>query len=607
MRNKGGQSRFSGGLAMLMCFVLAAATIHAAVAAEAWRVMDGLNLNARSGPGTGYGIVETLPSGTVVEELDRDGNWSRVRTPAGNVVFVHNGYLVEPEEAHGWQAILQHGRAGRSIRFSPDGHTFAALPETEFGNRIWLWDAASGRVLRSFLGQSNIFSFAYSPDSRTIAATHRFGIQIWDVETGRTLRVLDNVHTEGRHASNITFSPDGRLIATGDDHIAEFWEVATGKLLHERDVRDYASVRVVEYSPDGRLVAAAASDHIRIWDAVTGKMLRELDEGISDHRNSLLRFYPLADPSGLAIAAGSPDGGVRLWDTSMGRELNAPDVVENRSGKGEISNLAFSPDVRIVATGSIDGTVRLWEMATGLEASVLEGHVGPITNITFSRDGRFIATGAEADGTVRLWNVATGRQLQVLESHAAGTSDIAFSPDGDTVVTISGDGTGRIWEVGTGREQIFSPSLADSAKVLALNPDGRILAAGYGGRIRLWNVVDGHLRQVLEEVHPDSVDSVAFSPDGRTIASRSRSGPVRLWDAERGRELRTLDDGRKENFGSVAFGRDGHILVSGLASPGGRMWDVTRDYEPIPEEDWPESWRTFFPNVILHSTRRYLN
>ncbi|MCY3873278.1 MAG: SH3 domain-containing protein, partial [Rhodobacteraceae bacterium] len=85
MRNKDGQSRFSGGLVMLMWFVLAAATIPAAVAAEAWRVMDGLNLNARSGPGTGYGIVETLPSGTVVEELDRDGNWSRVRTPAGNV------------------------------------------------------------------------------------------------------------------------------------------------------------------------------------------------------------------------------------------------------------------------------------------------------------------------------------------------------------------------------------------------------------------------------------------------------------------------------------------------------------------------------------------
>ena len=118
-------------LAALAWLALTAALAPAM--ADAWRVRDGSDLNARAGPGVGYAVVETLRSSFVVEELDRDENWSRIRTPAGNVAFVHNGYLEktgsdrnpEPKAETAWRAVLQlgHGVSVNSVAFSPDGRS----------------------------------------------------------------------------------------------------------------------------------------------------------------------------------------------------------------------------------------------------------------------------------------------------------------------------------------------------------------------------------------------------------------------------------------------------------------------------------------------------
>jgi hypothetical protein len=56
-------------------------------------------------------------------------------------------------------------------------------------------------------------------------------------------------------------------------------------------------------------------------------------------------------------------------------------------------------------------------------------HQGPITDVAFSPDGRLLLTGS-ADGTARLWDTATGKPVGPPVQHGAPVDVVAFSPTG---------------------------------------------------------------------------------------------------------------------------------------------------------------------------------
>ena len=58
------------------------------------RVIQGIGLNVRSGPGPKYDIVTTVAGGTEMECLDDgEGSWIHVRTPDGKEGYVSKGYV----------------------------------------------------------------------------------------------------------------------------------------------------------------------------------------------------------------------------------------------------------------------------------------------------------------------------------------------------------------------------------------------------------------------------------------------------------------------------------------------------------------------------------
>lgn len=71
-----------------------------------------------------------------------------------------------------------------------------------------------------------IQDLAFSPDDRLLATASLDGTgRIWDVHTGRPLRVLE--HPDG--VENVAFSPDGRSVATLDfAGVIRIWDACNG-------------------------------------------------------------------------------------------------------------------------------------------------------------------------------------------------------------------------------------------------------------------------------------------------------------------------------------------------------------------------------------------
>ncbi|WP_323136566.1 nSTAND1 domain-containing NTPase [Streptomyces anulatus] len=149
-----------------------------------------------------------------------------------------------------------------SVAFSPDGHTLATG-----GNRIRLWDAATGRLRKTLTGHSDEVTFlAFSPDGDTLAsAGNDQAVRLWDTATDRLRKRLPG-YINTQHF--LEFSPDNRTLATAgiDDRTVQLWDTETATAV--TTLSGYNSPTIaVAFSPDGRTLATGNGDRtIRLWN-----------------------------------------------------------------------------------------------------------------------------------------------------------------------------------------------------------------------------------------------------------------------------------------------------------------------------------------------------
>jgi len=242
--------------------------------------------------------------------------------------------------------------------------------------------------------------------------------------------------------------------------------------------------------------------------------------------------------------------------------------------KGQVFDVAFSPDGEFLATGSYgENGTRLWNTATGELIATLDG-IAP----AFSRDGHVLMT--ISNKTVKLWN-STGQLKLTLTGHKGNITAATFSPDGTQLATGSEDGTVKIWNTVTGqtsvtltvwkvkkiaRYRIFSRALHIPLEVhVTFSPDQHtVLTTTYWehSSAKLWDVTAGRLQaefshpvEVMYETKEAGVTKATFSPDGKFIATES-PGMVKLWDATTGKLIEEF----KIMFPIMSFSPDSRWL-----------------------------------------------
>ncbi|MBW4657861.1 MAG: caspase family protein [Drouetiella hepatica Uher 2000/2452] len=274
---------------------------------------------------------------------------------------------------------------------------------------------------------------ALTSDGNTLASVSGNAVEVRDLQTGETLRVLKG-HKDIIHA--IAISPDGKTLATGSaDKTIKLWDLQTGELLQTL-VGHAGVIWSLAFHPNGQILTSGGGDStIRLWDVQTGQLSRT----ISGHKD---RLFPVVfSPDGSILASGSKDTTIKLWNWQTGKMLrNLPGHTDT------VRALVFDAKGERLASGSWDGTVKLWDVQSGEELNTFTGHINNVVSVAFSPDDKTLASGG-IDNTVKLWDLENQTLLATLKGHLDWILSVTFSPDGKTLVSGGRDGTVAVWKL----------------------------------------------------------------------------------------------------------------------------------------------------------------
>lgn len=367
---------------------------------------DELGIEGRRGILNSY--LEALPKGKYVAEarsklatLEQDERLRNSRTP----------WLAGASKQLLNEASYNYG----SVAFSNDGALLAAGTST---GSVEIWDVKTRKKIRSMQGPSAMVrSVDISPDRKLVLSASGDGTAtLWDLRTGVGIRT---VTSEERGFFSARFSASGKQFVTAsEDTSVRVWDSADGKQVSEflrphpcsrlgqrrskatgpligcnRYFIHNAQVRYAEFAPDDRAIAVAEFGLATVTDPVTQRNRATFSNHPEINQVYKIQFFPGID----GYATVGKYGGPQLWNAVSNRSIC--DVPLYRTEAVTLSVAKIAPIWGIATADNLvivaDGKCR--------ELARLEGHGFPVSDIAISPNGKLIATGAN-DGRLILWS-----------------------------------------------------------------------------------------------------------------------------------------------------------------------------------------------------------
>ena len=331
-------------------------------------------------------------------------------------------------------------REVEEITLSPNGK----IALLHYWDAVVTWDIEKKRPLNvwtDFLRDRFYSVVKLSPDGRTVGATSRYFIKIWDVASQQMKRM---VSAEDTTFEGLALSPEGRKLAVHRDRWVEVRNLQTGNI----ELQFPAHIGWLEeivFSASGRWIATVGHwQPLSILDTKNLEKPQKLTSKngpVSLHNHYQIVFSENDEYFAASGSSKDNQGWIQLWkreDDVFGFQYawQVPDLLNS-----PIPTLAFTShtDGSTVLAASGESEIQIWRLLPNGPQflTTLDGYYHPVH---FSPDGRYLF--ARQDGHSQVWEWQTGTALE----HPSIPVYFDISRDGSILLSEAVSGQIHIWD-----------------------------------------------------------------------------------------------------------------------------------------------------------------